>query len=34
MQSSDKQILIIEDNKRSMEKACTLLQQIGGIYLL
>lgn len=33
MQSSDKQILIIEDNKRSMEKACTLLQQIGGIFI-
>lgn len=33
MQSSDKQILIIEDNKHSMEKACRLIKQIGGVFI-
>lgn len=33
MQSLDKQILIIEDNKRSMEKACALLNQIDGVFI-
>lgn len=33
MQSSDKQILIIEDNKRSMEKACALISQIDGVFI-
>lgn len=33
MQSSDKQILIIEDNKHSMEKACALINQIDGVFV-
>lgn len=33
MRSSDKQILIIEDNKRSMEKACALINQIDGVFV-
>ena len=33
MQSSDKQILIIEDNKRCMEKACMLINQIDGVFI-
>lgn len=33
MQSSDKQILIIEDNKRSMEKVCALIHQIDGVFI-
>ena len=33
MQSSDKQILIIEDNRRSMEKACALINQIDGVFI-
>lgn len=33
MQSSNKQILIIEDNKRSMEKACALIKQIDGVFI-
>lgn len=33
MQTSDKQILIVEDNKHSMEKACGLLKQIDGVFI-
>lgn len=33
MQSLDKQILIIEDNKRSMEKACKIINQIDGVFI-
>lgn len=33
MQSSDKQILIIEDNRHSMEKACRLINQIDGVFI-
>ena len=33
MQSSDKQILIVEDNKRSMEKAYALIHQIDGVFI-
>lgn len=33
MQSSDKQILIVEDNKHSMEKACRLIRQIDGVFI-
>ena len=33
MQSTDKQILIIEDNKRCMEKACALISQIDGVFI-
>ena len=33
MQSSDKQILILEDNTRSMEKACALISQIDGVFI-
>lgn len=33
MQSLDKQILIIEDNKRSMEKACSLINTIDGVFI-
>lgn len=33
MQSSDKQILIVEDNKRCMEKACALISQIDGVFI-
>lgn len=33
MQSLDKQILIIEDNKRCMEKACELISKIDGVFI-
>lgn len=33
MQSSDKQILIIEDNKHSMEKTCALIKRIDGVFI-
>ena len=33
MQSTDKQTLIIEDNKRSMEKACMLINQIDEVFI-
>ena len=34
MQSLDKQVLVVEDNQRSMEKVCKLLKDIGGIAIL
>lgn len=33
MQSTYKQILIIEDNKRSMEKVIALIKQIDGVFI-
>lgn len=33
MQSSDKQILVIEDNEHSMKKACELINQIDGVFI-
>lgn len=33
MQTSDKQILIVEDNKHSMEKACRLISKIDGVFI-
>ena len=33
MQSTDKQILIVEDNMHSMDKACALINRIDGVFI-
>ncbi len=33
MQSTDKQILIVEDNKRHMDRACDILEQLEDVVI-
>lgn len=34
MNTSDKQILIVEDNNKNMEKLCEVLKDIKDVYIL